>query len=347
MSTDRFRFRNFHSRKLLVVLCSFVIVVIIGLGCGAWIMSEEKQVTLSVNDNKTEILTYANTLEDLLNEQEIPLEDVTNSNVALDTDLSNGQLISIEVISDFKVLVDDSIVDVSMAASTVADVLQKANVVLGENDVVEPAIDQEVFGDTVIVVHRVTIKDEIRETELAYSVETKKDSTIVSGDEIILRPGVPGVQKDTYRVVYRDGEFYSEEKISSEITDPVSEIVAVGTGTSVLPTYGKDSENESTASYSSAPEGITSSKVMTLTATAYYEPKGSLTKSGTLSRMGAVAVDPNVIPLGTRLYVEGYGYCVAEDTGGLIKGNRIDLFLGSEAECKAWGVQDVLVYILD
>ena len=49
MSTDRFCFRNFHSRKLLVVLCSFVIVVIIGLGCGAWIMSEEKQVTLSVN----------------------------------------------------------------------------------------------------------------------------------------------------------------------------------------------------------------------------------------------------------------------------------------------------------
>ncbi|MBQ2764366.1 MAG: 3D domain-containing protein, partial [Firmicutes bacterium] len=53
------------------------------------------------------------------------------------------------------------------------------------------------------------------------------------------------------------------------------------------------------------------------------------------------------IPLGTRLYVEGYGYCIAEDTGGLIKGDRIDLFLGSEAECEAWGVQDVLVYILE
>lgn len=347
MSTDRFCFRNFHSRKLLVVLSSFVIVVIIGLGCGAWIMSEEKQVTLSVNDNETEILTYANTLTDLLNEQQIPLEDVINSNVPLDSDLNNGQEIDIEVTSDFKVLVDDTIIDVRTAAATVADVLQKANVALGENDVVEPALHEKVFGDTIIVIHRVTIKDEIRETELAYSVETKKDSTIVSGDQIILQPGVPGLQKDTYRVVYRDGEFYSEELISSEVTDPVSEIVAVGTGTSVLPTYGKDSENESTASYSSAPEGITCSKVITLTATAYHEPKGSLTKSGTLSRVGAVAVDPKVIPLGTRLYVEGYGYCVAEDTGGLIKGDRIDLFLGSEAECVDWGVQDVLVYILE
>ena len=67
MSTDRFCFRNFHSRKLLVVLSSFVIVVIIGLGCGAWIMAEEKQLTLSLNDNETQILTYANTLTDLLN----------------------------------------------------------------------------------------------------------------------------------------------------------------------------------------------------------------------------------------------------------------------------------------
>ena len=88
-------------------------------------------------------------------------------------------------------------------------------------------------------------------------------------------------------------------------------------------------------------------KVLTCKATAYHEPEGSLTKSGTLSRVGAIAVDPSVIPLGTELYVEGYGYCVAEDTGGLIKGNRIDIYLDSEAECVNWGVRDVTVYILE
>ena len=58
-------------------------------------------------------------------------------------------------------------------------------------------------------------------------------------------------------------------------------------------------------------------------------------------------MDPDVIPLGTKLYVEGYGYCVAEDTGGLIKGNRVDIFLNSEAECIEWGVRYVSVYVLE
>ncbi|MEE0777234.1 MAG: 3D domain-containing protein, partial [Bacillota bacterium] len=53
-----------------------------------------------------------------------------------------------------------------------------------------------------------------------------------------------------------------------------------------------------------------------------------------------------VIPLGSKLYVEGYGVCTAEDTGGLIKGNRIDVFLNTEEECDAWGVKSVKVYIL-
>ncbi|SET04438.1 3D (Asp-Asp-Asp) domain-containing protein [Salinibacillus kushneri] len=59
-----------------------------------------------------------------------------------------------------------------------------------------------------------------------------------------------------------------------------------------------------------------------------------------------VAVDPNVIPLGTKLYVEGYGKAVAGDIGSAIKGNRIDLFIPSEAEANKWGVQEVEVTIL-
>ena len=60
-----------------------------------------------------------------------------------------------------------------------------------------------------------------------------------------------------------------------------------------------------------------------------------------------IAVDPRVIPLGTRLYVDGYGYGRALDVGGAIKGNRIDVFLPSEAECRRWGVRTVKVYILE
>lgn len=347
MSTKKIWSRIFHSRKPFIVICSFAMVVLIGLGCGAWIMSEEKEVVLSVNNNETVIKTYANTLSDLLEEQNIELEDVTGSSTDLHSALYDGQKVDVELSSDFKVLVDGKTIDVTLAAKSVADVLSDAGIELGEDDVVEPALNTRISGDMVIDIHRVTIEEEIRETELAYSVETKKDSTIVSGDKLVVQAGQAGLQKDTYRVTYRDGELYDEELLSTEVIDPVTEIVAVGTGTSVRPAADDtDSENESTASFSTAPNGRTCVKVLTCKATAYHEPEGSLTKSGTLSRVGAIAVDPSVIPLGTELYVEGYGYCVAEDTGGLIKGNRIDIYLDSEAECVNWGVRDVTVYIL-
>ena len=85
---------------------------------------------------------------------------------------------------------------------------------------------------------------------------------------------------------------------------------------------------------------------MTMEATA-YTATGNLTASGTRARVGAVAVDPNVIPLGTRLYIEGYGYATAEDTGGAIKGNIIDLYMNSTSEVYNWGRRPVKVTILD
>ena len=70
------------------------------------------------------------------------------------------------------------------------------------------------------------------------------------------------------------------------------------------------------------------------------------TRLGTPLRYGVVAVDPKVIPLGTKLYIEGYGYAVAEDTGGAIKGNRIDLCFTSRAQADNFGRRNVKVYIL-
>lgn len=348
MSTKTIWSKLFHSRKILIVLCSFVAVAVIGLGCGAWIMSEEKQVTLSVNSNDTVISTYTNTVKELLVEQDIDLDDVSSTGVALDSEIHDGQTVSVELTNHYKVLVDGKTLKVSMAAESVGDVLNEAGVTLGEHDIVEPNVSEAATTDLIIDIHRVTIEEEIRETELAYSVETQKDSTMFSGEKKVVQTGQTGLQTDTYLVTYRDGECYSEELLDTEVSEPVTEIVAVGTITVAEDNDdAENSENESTASNQVAPNGMSYSKVITCKATAYHEPEGSLTKSGTLSRVGAIAVDPSVIPLGTKLYVEGYGYCVAEDTGGLIKGNRIDVYFNSEDECITWGVKNVTVYILD
>ena len=92
-------------------------------------------------------------------------------------------------------------------------------------------------------------------------------------------------------------------------------------------------------------------KVHAMEATAYTNGNdgwGNKTASGMTTFVGMVAVDPKVIPLGTKIYVEGYGIAIAGDTGGAIKGNIVDLFFNSNGECYQFGRQYGLnVYILE
>ena len=107
-------------------------------------------------------------------------------------------------------------------------------------------------------------------------------------------------------------------------------------------------EDEPVSGGDSLPGGLTQdqvARVANMKATAYTHT-GNQTATGTWPKVGTIAVDPRVIPLGTRVYVVGYGYAVAEDTGGAIKGNIIDLFMETENQCINWGRRNVTVYIL-
>lgn len=94
-------------------------------------------------------------------------------------------------------------------------------------------------------------------------------------------------------------------------------------------------------------------QVLDMTATAYapgYKDNGqwgNLTYMGGTVKKGVVAVDPNVIPMGTRLWVEGYGEAIAEDQGSAIKGNRIDLAFDTRPEALEYGIQKVKVYVME
>lgn len=92
------------------------------------------------------------------------------------------------------------------------------------------------------------------------------------------------------------------------------------------------------------------SRSLTMSASAYsaYDDGNSNhTYGGNMVRKGLVAVDPKVIPLGTKLFIPGYGYAIADDIGGAIKGNKIDLAFDSHGEAIQFGRQKVIVYILD
>lgn len=105
------------------------------------------------------------------------------------------------------------------------------------------------------------------------------------------------------------------------------------------------------SSLTGAPENY--SRIINMTATAYGPGPmdngkwGNLTYMGGIVKKGVAAVDPNVIPMGTKLWIEGYGFAIAEDQGSAIKGNRIDLAFNSRQEALDYGIQNVKVYVLN
>ena len=114
-------------------------------------------------------------------------------------------------------------------------------------------------------------------------------------------------------------------------------------------TYENNIEDE-TIEYNNLEEGMNYTAIMSMEATAYLPSDGGgsgITAIGIPATYGVVAVDPSIIPLGSRLYIPGYGTAIAADTGGAIYGYRIDLCMESYAEAMDFGRRVVTVYILD
>jgi 3D (Asp-Asp-Asp) domain-containing protein len=137
--------------------------------------------------------------------------------------------------------------------------------------------------------------------------------------------------RQVIKIVYHDGKEAGREVMETRIINPpVNQVVAMGTITSV--------------SRGNLRFDFREARQMAATA---YTYTGNRTASGQAPAVGLVAVDTSVIPMGSRLYVEGYGFARAADRGGAIQGDRIDVFLESEQECYRWGNRRVKVYVLE
>ncbi len=167
------------------------------------------------------------------------------------------------------------------------------------------------------------------------SVSYEFSRSVGRGRLVKAHDGKPGQVKRTYRIIYRDGKPVGKELIKEERTEPTDTLFLMGK-----------------SGFQTSRHSFGRSKVLTMVATAYtnspYENGGSgRTAMGYRADYGHVAVDPRVIPLGTRVYVEGYGFAIASDTGGAIKGNRIDLCVGSSnSAAMQWGRRKVKVHVL-
>ncbi|MBR6012445.1 MAG: hypothetical protein IK062_01510 [Selenomonadaceae bacterium] len=129
-----------------------------------------------------------------------------------------------------------------------------------------------------------------------------------------------------------------ENTLQEEKGEPVENAAEIET---VEEPAVEDVEEESRVAYAS---------VMSMEASAYLPTDGSgsgYTATGMRAAYGVAAVDPSVIPLGTRLYIPGYGEAIAADTGGAIRGYKIDLCMESYSEAMNFGRRNVTVYVLD
>lgn len=185
-------------------------------------------------------------------------------------------------------------------------------------------------------------KNEIKKVKLAYTKKVVKNPKMEKGTLKVVRKGKTGEKKVTMKVAYRDGKAISRKVASVKITKhPVNKITMKGTKKKAIASRGGS---------------IVYRRAFVANASAYWagscgKKAGSagygITASGARLKKGIVAVDPRVIPLGTWLYVEGYGVALAADTGSAIKGNRIDLGFATASQSINFGRKNLKVFILD
>lgn len=270
---------------------------------------------------------------------------------------------------------------------TAGSLLARMGITPGTGDTLSCSSETQTYdGMTIELVHTETRIEE-EDTTVPYPVNYYEDPDLEPGAEIVLVAGQNGLTHVKSEVTYRNGKEVSRVIVQETVkTKPVTQLVIRGVDRTIMeqpadpePTeqsvssgstssggssssgpstsggsrYDGSAETSGNVIMTSSGESYTYVDVMTCSATAYTcEGYVGHTYSGTLARVGAIAVDPTVIPLGTKMYVVSndgqyvYGYCVAEDIGGGIKGNKIDLYFDTYAECWDFGVRMCTVYIL-
>lgn len=284
-----------------------------------------REVTAAINGEKFEFESKAHTVEGFLEENDIEFSEGDYVSQPLTAYISDGMKIKIDHATDFKITADGKTRKYRTLANTVSEALKDKNVKVGRNDIVEPGLDELLTKDMKIVIKRVKIKEETKEEKIEFKTVTKDDSSLDEGTTKVVTEGVEGKAKVTYKVTYVDGVESSRSEISREtLTAAVDKVVANGTRINF--------------------DGQSYSRKLVVKAYAYHTG-GGWTAMSTPARVGEIAVDPSVIPLGSEVYIEGVGARRAEDTGGDIIGNTIDIYMGSKAECESWGVRYVTIYI--
>lgn len=332
-------FANGPKAKILMVI---IIVFMITSGT---LINMKKTITIKIDGIEETFITYKGTVKDVLDKNGVIVNPKDKVQPALDDKVSDGDTISIKRAISVQLTVGEKQLEINTAENTIEEMLvaekdQLKNQGIEYNeglDEIEPSLETEITKDLKINLVKVEVKNELATEAIGYDVVIESDSSLDSGLEEIKQDGVEGEKQVTYEVIYKNGaEFSRTLKSSKVIAEPVNKVVLQGTRKTFASRSGELLEYKS---------------VIYVESTAYSG--GGITATGTVpvrdpNGISTVAVDPRVIPLGSLVYVEGYGRAIAADTGGAIKGNIIDVYVNSNEEAiNNWGRKyNVPVYIL-
>ncbi len=248
----------------------------------------------------------------------------------------------------------NEVIPLDSNATTVEGFLNELSITLPPEAVIDPPLDSALRDGMSVFLAGLTVTRGVARRPIP--VETEMDESWGSGQPHVetLANGVPGIAEVTLTIFYYNGHEVGRRE-TEEVLRPMQPKVVVyytELGQRDGPSVEQILANRAKpGSHHPAPARWKQELTMNSTA---YEPgpqscgpfASGFTSAGYVAGYGVVAVDPNVIPLGSRLFIEGYGYAVAGDRGGAIDGSRIDVGFQTVDECYAWGRREVKVYVL-
>lgn len=271
--------------------------------------------------------------------------------------MEGGSAITIQRAQSITVRYHGETILTSSNGETVGELLSRLNLGITGEDQVSHGMEDGTFDGMTLFIDREITRQETYTKVIPHEVRRCRDESIPAGAEEVLVRGADGELQCTASVTYRNGKEVGRRVQSEMVTrPPVTEIIGTGTGEGLqdtdpeaLPVIGDG--------YITLPTGevLTYFKSDTVRATAYTHTDPGCTRitaTGTTVHWGTVAVDPRYIPYGTRMFIMAndgsyvYGLAVAEDCGGDIKGDRMDLYMPTAEQCREFGRRRCTIYFL-
>ncbi|MDQ1236561.1 uncharacterized protein YabE (DUF348 family)/3D (Asp-Asp-Asp) domain-containing protein [Paenibacillus sp. SORGH_AS306] len=303
-----------------------------------------KNISVVIDGKAQTVETRKLMLSQLLDENQIKVAPQDKVSMPMNGALQDGDKVYINHAVAVNITADGGTKKIYTTSKTVGNTLEQAGLTLSGQDQLTPAMESSVHDNMDIKIVRTKSFVAKKVVKIPYQTVKKTDASMVEGKTKLVQSGQTGKVVQYIEKVYEDGEFVSKRMVDKKTTAKVQDkIVAIGTKKEEPKLLAAaSSSGGSSNSTSKAGVDFSYAKVLnnvSLTAYSSQEPGlGTVTASGARVTEGrTIAVDTSVIPMGWWVYIEGIGFRRAEDTGSAINGNKIDVYIDSLSQARAFG----------